>query len=219
MPSGAGVGSAVGFLLAPVAYETVRTRYTLLEPDLDTAALDAMRSEMRDEAGAFIRKGTEASALSQAWTADMRYRGQGHDLTVTIPAGDFATQGAAATVQQLTALFEREYERVFGITIPGMQVEVMSWALRMAAPKPPLPDCPPRPARSVPTARGERQVFDARTGERRAVPLYWRFDLAPGAEVAGPAVIAEEETSTVVTEGFTAHVNAIGHIVMQRKRS
>ena len=219
IPSGAGVGSAVGFLLAPVAYETVRTRYTLLDAGLDTHALDAMREEMRAEAAAFIRKGSQQGELSQAWTADMRYRGQGHDLTVPIPAHDFAGAGASAAIQQLTELFEREYERVFGITIPGMQVEVMSWALRMAAPKPPLTACPPTPAATQANPRGERSIFDARTGERQAVPLYWRFDLAPGANVPGPAVIAEEETSTVVTEGFIAQINALGHIVMQRKRN
>ncbi|NBS64535.1 MAG: hydantoinase/oxoprolinase family protein, partial [Betaproteobacteria bacterium] len=219
IPSGAGVGSAVGFLLAPVAYETVRTRYTLLDDALDTHALDAMRTEMRAEAASFIRKGAQHGELSQAWTADMRYRGQGHDLTVPIPADDFSSASARNAVEQLTALFELEYERVFGITIPGMQVEVMSWALRMSAPKPPLPPCPPMPAAEQASARGERQVFDARTGKRRTVPLYWRFDLVPGADVPGPAVIAEEETSTVVTEGFNAQINALGHIVMQRKRS
>ena len=219
IPSGAGVGSAVGFLLAPVAYETVRTRYTLLDDGLDTHALDAMRSEMRAEAASFIRKGAPHGELSQAWTADMRYRGQGHDLTVPIPADDFSSASVCTAVGQLTALFEQEYERVFGITIPGMQVEVMSWALRMSAPKPPLPPCPPMPLAAPARARGERQVFDARTGGRRAVPLYWRFDLVPGADVPGPAVIAEEETSTVVTEGFTARINALGHIVMHRKRS
>ncbi|MFM8556947.1 MAG: hydantoinase/oxoprolinase family protein, partial [Betaproteobacteria bacterium] len=193
--------------------------YTLLDAELDTHALDAMRTEMRGETAAFIRKGSQHGELSEAWTADMRYRGQGHDLTVPIPAQNFSGTGAGAAVAQLTALFEREYERVFGITIPGMQVEVMSWALRMAAPKPPLPACPPTPAAPQADPRGERPIFDARTGERRAVPLYWRFDLLPGANVPGPAVIAEEETSTVVTEGFNAQINALGHIVMHRKRS
>ena len=215
VPTGAGVGSAVGFLLAPVAFETVRTRYTSLGEGFDPSAVGAMRDEMRDEARSFIRQGAPEGDLSEAWTADMRYKGQGHDLTVTISAGTFGADAPA----QLKLLFETEYERVFGITIPGMEVEVMSWALRMAAATEPLQPCPPMPAAPA-AARpaGQRPLFDPRTGERRTVPLYWRFDLAPGAIIEGPAIIAEEETSTLVTAAFTASINALGYIVMQRRQ-
>ncbi len=215
VPTGAGVGSAVGFLLAPVAFETVRTRYTPLGAGFDPAPANAMRDEMRTEASAFIRRGAAEGTLSEAWTADMRYKGQGHDLTVPIPAGAF--DGAAPKVLQ--ELFEKEYERVFGITIPGMEVEIMSWALRMAAPTEALPPCPPMPESAAPAQpAGSRDLFDPRTGERGTVPLYWRFDLAPGAAIEGPAIIAEEETSTLVAAGFVAKINALGYIVMQRNR-
>ncbi|HVL58607.1 MAG TPA: hypothetical protein VM491_19060, partial [Burkholderiaceae bacterium] len=100
---------------------------------------------------------------------------------------------------------------------PGMQVEVMSWALRMAAAVPPPQPCPAAPQRRAPPAPAdERALFDARTGQRQRVPLYWRFDLQPGATVEGPAIVAEEETSTLVPAGFAAHVNAVGYIVVER---
>ncbi|MGE0314085.1 MAG: hydantoinase/oxoprolinase family protein [Lautropia sp.] len=223
VPAGAGVGSAVGFLLAPVAFETVRTRHTRLDDSFDAQTVNAVRDEMRDEARAFIRQGAGEGELTETWTADMRYQGQGHDLTVTLAAGAFD----ATSTADLRQRFEREYERVFGITIPGMDVEVMSWALRMAAATRPLEACPPMPAAPAPDDPASRRaqagshevaLFDPLTGGRTKVPLYWRFDLAPGAQVDGPAIIAEDETSTLVTASFSARINALGHIIMQRKQ-
>ena len=215
IPTGAGVGSAVGFLLAPVAFETVRTRYTPLGGDFDPVPVNAMRDEMREEARSFIRRGAPTGDLTEAWTADMRYKGQGHDLTVSIPADLFDGDAPAL----LRRLFEVEYERVFAITIPGMEVEIMSWALRMAAATEAPAACPPTPpAGAAPQAAGQRALFDPQTGERRVIPLYWRFDLTPGTVIEGPAVIAEEETSTLVSAGFTATLNALGYIVMQRRQ-
>ena len=214
VPTGAGVGSALGFLLAPVACETVRTRYTPLDETFPAGAINAMRDEMRAEADAFIRSGAPAGATSEVWTADMRYRGQGHDLTVTIPAERVGSDSIAEFVR----LFEVEYERVFGITIPGMHVEIMSWALRMAASAPLMPACPPAPARQTALAAGELAVFDPATGERAQVPLYWRFDMRPGAAIDGPAILAEDETSTHVTGAFSATINALGYIVLDRRQ-
>ena len=209
VPSGAGVGSAVGFLLAPVAYEVVRTRYMGLDA-FDAAAIGAMQREMRAEAEAVVRLGAPAGTLAESWTCDMRYRGQGHDISVTIPAG-------AVSPADLVERFEREYEQTFGMVIPGMVVEIMSWALRLAAPAPAVPPLPPAASAYTPEPTARREVFNVDTGAFEPVPLYWRFDLQPGAIVHGPAIIAEDETSTLVSGRYNASINAAGYIVLERK--
>src|SRR6186713_653078 len=78
VPSGAGVGSAVGFLMAPVAYEVVRSRYVQLDEDkFDPAFVNRLFAEMRAEAEAVVKAGAPDARLVATRTADMRYRGQG----------------------------------------------------------------------------------------------------------------------------------------------
>src|SRR5690348_17162690 len=93
VPTGAGVGSAVGFLMAPVAYEVVRSRYVRLDDSFEHGAIDALRREMRAEAEVVVRRGAPEAPLSESWTADMRYRGQGHEVTVPIPSGELRAGG------------------------------------------------------------------------------------------------------------------------------
>ena len=66
-------------------------------------------------------------------------------------------------------------------------------------------------------AAGSRQFFDGRAGKVVEIPLYHRDQMAPGATIAGPAVIAEDETSTFVSMSFDAHIDGAGSIVMERK--
>jgi N-methylhydantoinase A len=212
VPRGAGVGSACGFLLAPVAYEVVRTRYVRLDVNFDVTTLNALRATMLDEAQAVVRLGTNDPNLTQYWTANMRYRGQGHELTVEIPAAPFGDHAAAA----LEKLFVAAYEQQFGRRIPDLEVEVLSFALRLATAGEPIIPCPPvspgdhaRPADAV-------KVVDPETATTETIPLYIRDDLVVGAICEGPALIVEDETTTMVTRGFTARIDSLGSIVMTR---
>ncbi len=71
--------------------------------------------------------------------------------------------------------------------------------------------------RAKPKPLSRRAVFDPDSGEFIDVPIYWRADLAPGARIAGPAVIAEDETSTVVSADFDARIDRFGYIELKRR--
>src|SRR5882757_6260799 len=212
VPSGAGVGSAVGFLMAPVAYEVVRSRYVQLDLGFDPAYVDALFAEMRGEAEAVVKAGAPDAKLVEIRTADMRYRGQGHEITVDLPAGEFT----AAAREKLIKLYEEGYAATFGRTIPGLSVEIMNWTLRLAAEQAPLPKAPPQPADKPAKARGKRAVYDPADQDMKDVAVYHRDDLVIGSFVPGPAVIAEDETTTIVPKSFAARLSPIGAILLEK---
>jgi N-methylhydantoinase A len=212
VPPGAGVGSAFGFLLAPISYEVVRTLYTHLDAAFDFGALNRLRNEMRAEAVAVVRLGAPSAPLTESWTANMRYRGQGHELTVTIPAAELG----AASAAELEKLLIVDYEQQFGRRIPGLDVEALSWSLRLATVGAPVAQCPPAPAGHAAEPADHVDVIDPPTGRLESIALYNRGALMPGSTIAGPALIVEDETTTLVTKTFTARIDAFGAVVMTR---
>jgi N-methylhydantoinase A len=212
VPAGAGVGSAFGFLEAPVAYEVARSRYVRLDAGFDPASVEVLFAEMRAEAEQVVRAGAPDAALIETRSADMRYHGQGHELTVSLPVEGF--DGASRT--WLVALFEDAYAATFGRVIPGLDVEIMNWGLRLAAAQDPPRPCPPRPPDTPAPARGKRALISPAELAMEEVPVYRRTDLSPGSAMPGPAAIAEDETTTIVPRGFVARIDPLGSIVLER---
>ena len=212
VPTEAGVGSAVGFLRAPVAYEVVRSRNMRLR-DFDPEAANAIIEEMHAEALAVVRSGAPDARLEEVRGAYMRYVGQGHEIFVVFPVRALGPDDARV-VQRA---FDAEYARLYRRVIPEAEVEVLTWALTLStvADRPvPVEDVAPRPA---PAPIDHLPVPDLETGEEHDVPLYWRPDLAPGVRFDGPAIVAEDETSTFVTRRFAARVAANRYLVIERR--
>jgi N-methylhydantoinase A len=213
IPSGAGVGSAFGFLRAPVAYEVARSRYVRLDAGFDPDFVNALFDEMRQEAEAVVRAGAPDATLVETRAADMRYSGQGHEISVSLPLGRFD----ASLKPRLVKSYERDYAAAFGRTIPGLDVEIMNWTLRLAATAAPLPPCPPAPAQGQPKPRQMRPVFAADELVLQDAPIYYRDDLQIGDAMPGPAVITEIETTTIVPRGFLARIDPLGSIVLEKE--
>jgi N-methylhydantoinase A len=212
VPANAGVGSAIGLLRAPVAYEVVRGRLMRLSA-FDASAANRLFSEMRSEAEAIVRRGAPDAGLTERRSAFMRYGGQGHEIGVQLPVREFS----AADKATLTQVFETAYRRLYSRPIPGIEIEILSWVLTLSAPS------EGELAKSVatkshkPKPDGHRPVFDPGTGEFLEVPIFWRPNLEPGAELTGPAVIAEDETSTVISPLFGARIDRFGYIELIRR--
>jgi N-methylhydantoinase A len=212
VPPNAGVGSAIGFLAAPIAYELVRSRHVRLD-DFDAAAVSDLLREMATEARALVEPGAAGAPVRERRAAFMRYVGQGHEIAVELPNRRLTE----ADLPGLRQSFEADYAALFERPIPGAAIEVLSWSvLATTEPRTPLrvAEVTRKPAGK---AAGSRKFFDGQAGHVVEIPLYRRDQMAPGATIAGPAVIAEDETSTFVSTSFNAHIDGAGSIVMERK--
>ena len=213
VPSYAGVGSAVGFLRAPIAYEIVRSALQRLD-QFDAAAANALYAAMRGEAEPIVRRGAGAAPLTESRSAFMRYRGQGHEIAVPLPARIYREDDAA----MLRTAFEEAYRRLYSRVIPGVEVEILSWVLLLSAPAPAeTAAAASAPASYSPDPARIRPVFDPEAGEFTQVAIHERRSLGPGALIPGPAVIVEDETSTVVSRQFDARIDAFGYIELTRR--
>jgi N-methylhydantoinase A len=211
VPSGAGVGSAIGMLGAPIAYEVAHTLYqrvAQLEPDKVNAQLEAMHAEAR----AVVEKSAGGVPLVEARTAYMRYIGQGHEIAVPLEARPLEH----ADRRRLHERFEQEYRAQFGRTIPDLEAEVLSWALSIRAPVALPARVPELTTWTTAVPSGERRVIDPESGASLQARVFRRSDLAPGARMKGVALIMEDETTTVVPTGFQATVNASGYLILER---
>ncbi|MBH68092.1 MAG: methylhydantoinase [Rhodospirillaceae bacterium] len=207
IPSGAGVGSAIGFLKANIAFEVARSFYTDLryfEPN----AINQLFHAMLIEAETVVKRASGDNTLVEKRMAFMRYRGQGHEIPVPLVNQNLNCSSAT----WLTQAFEKEYKRLFGRIIPELTAEVMTWSLTLSTdrglPEPNISRLEKKQLRS----QNFRTVFDSSNGSFRNTPIFERQELSIGDWVTGPALIVEDETSTYVSESFSAHINNLGYI-------
>jgi N-methylhydantoinase A len=212
VPAGAGVGSAIGFLRAPVGYEVVRSLYQRLSR-FDTDAVADLLDGMAAEAAAVVAQGSLGAATEQTRTAFMRYVGQGHEIAVALPAHRL-TQ---ADVPAIRAAYDAAYTRFYDRPVPGSDIEVMSFSVTLATlvAAPQAAAAPPAEVRAAPARL--QAVRDTATGAVGDWAVFERAALAPGARFSGPCIIAEDETSTLVGPGWSGRVDGYGYLDLRRE--
>ena len=214
IPDNPGVGSAVGMLRAPVAFEIVRSRYMTLAA-FEAATVASIFADMAGEARDVVRQGAGDVPLKEHRSCFMRYLGQGHEIEVSVSDGPIGD----GERDHLQAAYDREYARQFNRSVPGMDIEILSWKLVVSAPVPDAPEMAEDTGEHDATASASRLLVDSGTGLAGDVPAYSRASLAPGAVFSGPCIITEGQTTTVVTGSFDGRIDGYGHIVLEMKEA
>lgn len=213
VPTGAGVGSAIGFLRAPFSFEATRSVYMKLSafaPD----TVRALLSELETEATGFVRTCDAAAPIKAEYKVYMRYTGQGWEIPVALTAAQAANPDAA-TFQDL---FEADYTTLFGRTVAGMDIEITVWAVN-ATTEPVTADAMgDTPVGKSADAVASRALFDPVSAVMTNADVVLRGSLNAGDTVKGPALITEDETTIVVPVSRTAVARPDGSIDITEKR-
>ncbi|MDJ0776994.1 MAG: hydantoinase B/oxoprolinase family protein [Gammaproteobacteria bacterium] len=214
VPVNPSVGSAVGFLSAPVTYEIVRSFYALAQ-HMPFADINALLGQIEREARAIVEPGAPGLALQVRRTAFMRYAGQGHEIEIDIAPGELSPDSFAA----LVAAFEAEYIRLFGRIVPDMQIEIMNWSVVVASEPPATRRIVDLQQKQQARASGQRLLVLGQQEQRVAAAVYRREQLSPGDTFDGPALVVEPQTTTWVSPAFAAEIDAAGNILLTRRAS
>ncbi len=210
-PMSAGVASALGFLVSPIAFTFAQGGVVALDR-LDFQATEQMLQPLEAQGRELLLAAGVPQADAQVeYVVAMRYVGQGYDVEAPISASMLA----AADRGEMRTAFEAAYQTQFGRTEQNMPVEIVSWRVTVSGPRPEIDLAAARtfPADGA-TVKGERKVyFGADTGFVD-VPVYDRYQLVVGATFEGPGIFEERESTTVVPPGAKTRVDAALNLVI-----
>lgn len=211
-PVNASVLSAFGTLVSPVRIDLARSLPRRLD-DPETKERDALLVELREEGHrVLLAAGVPEQAVQFRYGVDARYVGQGNEITLWIDSGDKWT----ANNQEVLAAFEAEYQRIYGLAIPDVDIEIVTW--RLSASSDPTSFEPAGATSSAEEASpsNHRQVVFNRGEDSYLTPVYQREVLKTGQVFVGPAIVEERETTSVIRPGWTVQVDADGSLVATR---
>ena len=210
IPTNASVGSAVGFLKAPVGYEVVKSLRMLLNV-FQAEKVNELLKKMRNEAEKIIQNTSGKVSFVEERYAFMRYAGQGHEIKVAIDNADLSNEHSA----KIKSSFEEQYEKLYSRILPNADIEILTWSL------------------SISIANEEKKSFknlksfnkikesklvdfvDYERNEKIKIPYFERSELKPGDIISGQCIISEDQTTVVVSKNFNTKILSNNFLQME----
>lgn len=212
IPTSAGVGSALGFLWAPIAYQAIHSFYQRLDR-FDLPAVNHLLTDLAEQARKVVRAAAPDAPLQLRRIAYLRYSGQGHEVPVSFPDGALTDD----VVADLVARFTNVYRQLYGRSLAHVPIEAISWSVTLTTDDSAIagaaPLAPGHGAKAA-SATGSRQLVDPANAQTIEVPVYDRQQFIRGSYVTGPALVTEDETTTLVDAGYMAWQTETGHLVL-----
>ena len=213
VPPGAGVCSSFGFLLAPMSFDLGLSFISRLEElpwerlNSIYAALEAKGRELLVDAGVALPD------MQFIRSADMRYAGQGFEISVGLPGGEYGPEQG----QEFCRAFEKEYLEIYQRLCPEIPIEGVNWRLVATGPRPQIGTGTwwSKEASLAAALKGKRPIYLPGKGRYEEVPVYDRYRLPVNAKIDGPAVVEERESTMVMNGPATAWVDPSGSLVVR----
>ena len=212
VPTNAGVGSAIGFLSAPIAYESARSVMQPLD-GLNTDVLETITSGLISQVRQIAGAGSLDADLDVSLWCELCYTGQGQEVRLELDAAQPVTQQIDGLVDRFNAAFAKLYR----FSLPEMAVQMQSISALAKADQH-APEGNPSPVQDDRAVVG-RPVFDPELGAMRAYVVHPRQTLCENTRLGGPALIAEDQTTTVVPPGWVVSRHSRGHLILDRVAS
>jgi N-methylhydantoinase A len=210
LPAAAGVTAAIGLLAAEVRFDVSRTYVRRLDA-LEPAAVSAMYAEMAAQATEVVRESSLGGAVSVVRSVDARYVGQGYELTVPVPGGTLDP----ASLARVRASFDEIYAARYGYAQPDAPVEVVTWKLSAIGGAPRVTLAKAATTSEASPLKGRRRAYFPETGGWIDCPIYDRYHLAAGLTIAGPAIVEERESTSVLPPGTIATVDEYASLIVE----
>jgi N-methylhydantoinase A len=204
---------ALGAILANVKRDFVSSHFLRLTDHSALGALTLEFDRLEGIASGWIAsEGDILGSTRYEASADMRYVGQAFELVVPLPA----TLRQSPDAEALTELFHQQHEKVYSFRDLASSVEITAERLRVVGeiPRITLPQLPPAMSTS-PSGVTRRLFLD---GDHVTATVYQRDDLRRGQALHGPAIIEQEDTTTIVLPNWSATVDAIGNLLIARSK-
>ena len=210
IPTNASVGSAVGFLRAPVGYEVVKSLRMLLNK-FNFEKVNNLLSSMRNEAENIIQKNSDKTEFSEERFAFMRYAGQGHEIKVPIDNEILSNED----VKKIKSSFEANYEKLYSRTLPNADIEILTWSLSLSIVGENSNEYLELDTYKTIKENSIIDFCDYQSGEKIKIPNYDRTELNPGDLIQGQCVITEAQTTIVVSNNFNTKVLSNNFLQME----